>query len=42
MLRNNLMNNESKEAKDSNGKMPVEDDIRNQLGLIGHVLTALV
>ena len=41
MLRNNLMNNESKEAKDSNGKMPVEDDIRNQLGLIGHVFNRL-
>ena len=32
------MNNESEEAKDSNGKMPVEDDIGNQLGLIGHVV----
>ena len=34
------MNNESKEAKDSNGKMPVEDDIWNQLGLIGHVFNS--
>ena len=32
------MNNESKEAKDSDGKMPVEDDIGNQLGLIGQVV----
>ena len=32
------MNNESKEAKDSDGKLPVEDDIGNQLGLIGHVV----
>ena len=37
-LWNNLMNNESEEAKDSDGKMPVEDDIGNQLGLIGHVV----
>ena len=35
------MNNESEEAKDSNGKMPVEDDIGNQLGLIGHVFNRL-
>ena len=41
MLRNNLMNNESKEAKDSDGKLPVEDDLRNQLGLIGHVVDIL-
>ena len=39
------MNNESEESKDSDGKMPVEDDIGNQLGLIGQLdklLTALV
>ena len=35
------MNNESEETKDSNGKMPVEDDIGNQLGLIGHVFNRL-
>ena len=32
------MNNESEEAKDSNGKVSVEDDIGNQLGLIGQVV----
>ena len=35
------MDNESEEAKDSNGKLPVEDDLRNQLGLIGHVVDRL-
>ena len=35
------MNNQSEEAKDSDGKMPVEDDIGNQLGLIGHVVDRL-
>ena len=34
------MNNESEEAKDSDGKMPVEDDIGNQLCLIGHVFNS--
>ena len=31
------MNNESEDAKDSDGMFSVEDDIWNQLGLIGHV-----
>ena len=31
------MNNESEDAKDSDGMFSVEDDIWTQLGLIGHV-----
>ena len=34
------MNNESEDAKDSDGMFSVEDDIWNQLGLIGHVFNS--